>query len=69
MEFHKHKGRVSGKFILDFMNQHGFQPGLPMGVSLQNEWPWDVQWAKRIKNNTSISDNFVSKHISITIIS
>ncbi|CAG2256321.1 unnamed protein product [Mytilus edulis] len=51
MEFHTHKSRVSGKFILDFMNQHAFQPVLPMGVSLtnQNDWPWDVQWSKRKK--------------------
>ncbi|VDI50929.1 Hypothetical predicted protein [Mytilus galloprovincialis] len=51
MEFHTHKDRDSGKFILDFMNEHGFQPILPTGVSLtnQNEWPWDVHWTKRKK--------------------
>ncbi|CAC5388614.1 unnamed protein product [Mytilus coruscus] len=51
MEFHTHKDRDSGKFILDFMNQHGFKPVLPAGVSLtnQNKWPWDVQWSKRKK--------------------
>ncbi|VDI25639.1 Hypothetical predicted protein [Mytilus galloprovincialis] len=51
MEFHKHKDRDSGKFISEFMNQHGFQPLLPIGVSLnkQNKWPWDVHWSKRKK--------------------